>query len=69
MELTGATSPQAGNLAALATANQNSQADKNETAKPARNESETQQVKLNQANTENRPTPGAATGSVINTSA
>lgn len=69
MEITGSNSPQTANLAAPATANPNAHVDRNEATKQARNSVETQQVKLNQASTENRPTPGAAVGSVINTSA
>ncbi|MCF8178755.1 MAG: hypothetical protein K9J74_09630 [Sulfuritalea sp.] len=69
MEVAGSASPQNGNLTVLSAASQNSQTDKNAATKPSRNESETQAVKFNQASTENRPTPGAAVGGTINTSA
>lgn len=69
MEITGALSAQSGLLAALPATNQDSDVDKDEATKQARNQLETQQVLLNLADTKNRPIPGAAAGSIINTNA
>ncbi len=69
MEISGSTSHQVSNIAALTTTNQTSQIKRAEEAQQAAKKLETQQANQSQASTENRPVPGSTVGSIINTSA
>ncbi|TCV87479.1 hypothetical protein [Sulfurirhabdus autotrophica] len=69
MEVSGSTSHQVSNIAALTSTNQTSQVKRTEEAQQAAKALETQQANQSQASTENRPVAGNTVGSIINTSA